>query len=336
MPLFHPLNSIDGNRILVVDDHEPNRLLVTTLLRSWGCRYTEAPDGETAYALLLNAAREGDSFRVAIIDMHMPRQDGAELEKILQETPEIRETKLVMMTTLERHGEASRLEQIGFFGYLTKPLRQSHYYDCLAMMMGEDATSSKTAAPQLVTRHTIAESHRHCHRILLAEDNAKNLLVAMKLIEKFGFRTDAVLNGKQVIASLKRLPYDPVLIGLPDAGMDGVEATRSIHAGDAGSHNNTGPIITITAHILKGDRELCIEAGMNDCLAKPVQPEDLISILYRWLPKKSSSASPSHANASDVSLPVDSHKPSSSYTGHASLAPEAVIFDKKGFLQRTV
>jgi CheY-like chemotaxis protein len=261
-----------------VDDQETNRLLVTTLLKSWGLRFAEAMDGEKALAALREAAHDGDPFRIALVDMLMPILDGAELGRRIKADPEIRETRLIMMTSLGQRGDAARLEEIGFSGYLTKPIRQSQLRECLELVMGRTASGAEKLG--LVTRHTIAELRKRRVRILLAEDNPTNQMLALKIMEKMGYRADAVANGREALEALRTTPYDLVLMDCQMPEMDGFEATRRLREREQGQGKRL-PIIAMTANAMKGDREICLEAGMDDYVPKPVHEEDLRAVLDR-------------------------------------------------------
>ncbi|MEI6564309.1 MAG: response regulator [bacterium] len=271
---------ITGARVLVVDDHDTNRLLVVTLLRSWGCRYTEAEDGVSALAQLREAVREGDPFNVALLDMHMPGMDGAELCNRIMDIPDLRNTRLIILTSLGERRDAARLMSLGLSGYLTKPLRQSELRDCLALaMVHSDRANGVTTKPPAY------DSRKRGARILLVEDNATNQLVALKILEKLGYRADAVANGQEALTALKALPYDLVLMDCQMPEMDGFEATRRIRHPHTLVLNPKVPVIAMTAFAMKGDRERCLTAGMNDYLSKPVNPAELAAALERWLEK---------------------------------------------------
>jgi PAS domain S-box-containing protein len=274
---------IAGLRVLVVDDHETNRLLVVTLLRSWGCSPVEAQDGKTALALLTDAARRGDPFQIALLDMHMPEMDGEDLGRRIKEDPEIRSTSLVLMSSIGKRGDAARMEKAGFAGYLTKPLRQAHLREVLSLVMGRESQGVHDAKQPIVTRHTVAESVRRKVRILLAEDNPVNQKVARSILEKLGYRVDVAVNGVEAIEALSHNPYDLVLMDCQMPKMDGFEATRHIRNTAPEVLNPDVPIIAMTANAMQGDRERCIESGMNDYIAKPVQPSALAEMVDRWL-----------------------------------------------------
>ena len=170
----------------------------------------------------------GDPYRVALQDMQMPDMDGEELARRIKAQPEFAETRLVMMTSMGQRGDAARFTELGFAGYLAKPLRQSQLRECLALVLGRQETPQAAAVPGLVTRHTVSEARKRRVRILLAEDNATNQLVALKILERLGYRADAVADGQEAIAALRNIPYDLVLMDCQMPEMDGFEATRQI------------------------------------------------------------------------------------------------------------
>jgi CheY-like chemotaxis protein len=285
--------------------------------------------------MLVQSARDGDPFQVMLIDNLMPDMDGAELGRRIKENAEIQNTRLVMMTSLGQRGDAARLEKIGFSGYLTKPLRQSQLHECLALVMGREGHPAGKAARALVTRHTVTESLKRRVRILLAEDNSTNQMVALKILEKLGYRADAVANGREAIDTLERIPYDLVLMDCQMPEMDGFEASRRIRSGESKVLNPGIPIIAMTAYAMKGDRERCLAAGMNDYLAKPIQTEEFAGTLERWLGKPLDEGDAAGISP-EASSPAKSVEASPAQTGNTSgAAPaEAVIFDRDGFLKR--
>jgi CheY-like chemotaxis protein/HPt (histidine-containing phosphotransfer) domain-containing protein len=290
---MEPQDDLPDTNILVVDDNAIARRVLVTLLRTWQCRYEEAPDGESALEKLRAAATRGNPFRIAILDMQMPEMNGETLGKIIKEDPILRETSLVMLTSMARRGDASRFETAGFSAYLTKPVRQSQLYECLRIALGRAASEGRTARESIITRHTVAEAGRRKIRILLAEDNIVNQKVALKMIEKLGYRADPVSNGLEAVNALRTVPYDLVLMDIQMPEMDGIEATRVIRK-DRSTQvlNRNIPIIAMTAHTMKGDREKCIEEGMNDYLSKPIQAKELAAALDRWIAEGGQSQRP--------------------------------------------
>ena len=283
-PATH-FTDLSGVKVLVVDSHETNLLLMRTLLKSWGLRYDEAADGEEALSKLRAAAHGSDPYAVVVLDPVMPGMNGEELGRRIKEAPDVSGTLLIMMTSLGQRGDAARLEQIGFSGYLSKPIRQSQFHECLELVLGRKVNKAEGSAEGLVTRHTITEAQKARIRILLADDNQTNQAVALSILKKIGYRADTVANGKEAVKALQGIPYDLVLMDCQMPEMDGYEASRRIRNPETGVINKDVPIIAMTANAMEGDREKCLNAGMNDYLAKPVQPRELSDMLIKWLGK---------------------------------------------------
>jgi CheY-like chemotaxis protein/HPt (histidine-containing phosphotransfer) domain-containing protein len=274
---------VRGARILVVDDHPTNRLVLRELLRSWGCRFEEAADGQQALASLHRAVTEGDPFRIALVDMQMPVMDGKTLGGKIKADPDLRDTLLVMLTSVGQRGDAHKFQQIGFSAYMTKPVKVSQLYDCLATVLGVASVGSEKAARPIITRHTLMEDKKRRVRILVAEDNVVNQKVAVRILEKLGYCADAVANGQETITALEKIGYDLVLMDVQMPEMNGFEATRIIRDPGSGVLRHDIPVVAMTAHVLKGDRERCLEAGMDDYASKPVTALALSEILDRHL-----------------------------------------------------
>ena len=188
-----------------------------------------------------------------------------------------------MFSSMGKRGDAARVEEIGFSAYLTKPIKHSQLFDCLCTVLGEAPTrSGKEEKRPLVTRHTLAEANKRKVRILLAEDNVVNQKFALHLIGKFGYRVDTVGNGFEAIQALEKLSYDLVLMDVQMPEMDGFEATRAIREKECETGKHI-PIIAMTAHAMKGDREECIEVGMDDYVSKPIQPQQLREVIEKQI-----------------------------------------------------
>ena len=238
--------------------------------------------------MLREAAETGDPFHLVILDQIMPEMDGEALGRAIKADPTLKDTVLVMLTSWGRRGDAARVKEIGFSAYLTKPVKHSQLFDCLVTVFGEGSGRAKEdKKPPLVTRHTLAEAKRRV-RILLVEDNIVNQKLAARLLEKMGYRSDAVGNGKEAVEALQMVPYDVVLMDVQMPEMDGYEATRMIRNPQSKVRNHDVPIIAMTANAMKGDRERCLEAGMDDYLSKPIQPQKLIEVLKTFLPAETS------------------------------------------------
>jgi hypothetical protein len=274
-----PEVDLSGCRVLVVDDNDTNRRLLTTLLASWGCHAAEA-NGGTAALQLLDAAVEADTpFEIALLDMNMPEQDGEALGRTMRDDARLTATRRVMLTSAALRGDAARMREAGFDAYLTKPLKEDHIRRCLAALRG----SPQQVALPIITRHTLDEAPRsRAARILLAEDNKVNQMLASTLLRKRGHQVTIVENGADALALLAREPFDLVLMDCQMPVMDGFEATRRLRAG-AGAFDARLPIIAMTANAMEGDRTACLAAGMDDYLAKPFSENALNAMVEQHL-----------------------------------------------------
>ncbi|MBI9076750.1 MAG: response regulator [Desulfatibacillum sp.] len=309
-----PMGNIQGQRILIVDDNATNRRLLAVLLETWGCRFDETPDAPAAQKRLREAAlKEKDPYAVVITDMQMPVMDGERLGRLIKEDPDLSPTALIMMTSIANRGDAARLSHIGFSAYLTKPIKQSVLFDCLQTVLGEEKPAQTAAAKPILTRHAIAESKKRRYRLLLVEDNTINRKVAMNILKNLGFRADEVVNGKEALRALEELPYDLVLMDCQMPEMDGYEATRQIRRQGSRVLNREIPIIAMTAHAMAGDREKCLNCGMDDYISKPVEPLILSQVVEKWL---------QNAVATVAAIQAFTAK------------PESAVFDRKGLISR--
>ncbi|RMH07824.1 MAG: PAS domain S-box protein [Nitrospirae bacterium] len=283
-------DDLEGIKVCLVDDNATNLSLLEQYTAAWKMRYVSTTSATEALELLVQAHLQDDPFQVAILDMEMPEMDGLELAKAIKADPRVASVSLILLTSLGYRGEARRAQEAGFAAYLTKPLKQQELYACLTQVLANASASDAPVQPgrveersrSLITRHTLSEAERQGEsRILLAEDNVVNQKVAVKVLEKLGYRVDVVATGREAVEAVMRSPYDAVLMDCMMPDMDGYEATRAIRrSGEAGVHL---PIIAMTANALHGDRETCLEAGMDDFLAKPVKHEELARVLDRWI-----------------------------------------------------
>ena len=277
-----PPADVRGSRILIVDDNATNREILLAQLNAWDIRTGEAEEGETALHLLHEAVEAEDPFQAAIIDMQMPGMDGETLGKHILFDPALKNTCLLMMTSLGMRGDARRAEDIGFAAYLTKPVKQSDLFDCISKVLADEVIKK---AHTIITRHSIREMHYSSARILVAEDNIVNQQVAIGILKNLGFAAEVVANGDEAVKALESIPFDLVLMDIQMPDMDGFEATRLIRDPESSVLNGKIPIIAMTAHALQGDRERCLEAGMDDYVSKPVDIQALSEVLKKWLPE---------------------------------------------------
>ena len=274
---------LSGVKVLIVDDNSINRLLMATLLRSWGCRLAEAEDGETALRVLKEAAWDHDPFQIALLDMQMPGMDGAELGQKIKEDDELSSTFLIMMTSLGWLGRVTHRGQDIFIAYLTKPVRQTQLREQLSKAVGHAAQAADERVEIAPVKMRKAAVPGRRSRILLVEDNMINQKVATAILTRLGYSVDAVANGREAIEALTNIPYDLVLMDCQMPEMDGYQATAVIRDATSSVQNHQVPVIAMTAHAMTGDREKCLQAGMDDYLAKPIQPAELSKVLDHWL-----------------------------------------------------
>ena len=272
-----------GARILCVDDNATNLSLLQSLLGSWNCEHEVAETPEVFIRKLREAARQGEPFEIAILDMCMPGMDGLELGRMVKNDPELSATTLVMMTSSAQRGDAALFEKAGFAAYLTKPVKQAHLRGCLATLLG----GRRQAAPRqpMLTRHTVAEAERKAFRVLLVEDNPVNQRLALVLLKRLGYEAQCANNGIEAISLLETEDFDLVLMDIQMPEMDGFEATQHIRDPFSSVKKHDIPIIAMTAHAMSEDRERCLEGGMDDYIAKPIDFTLLADALTRWYTK---------------------------------------------------
>lgn len=284
IPEIIPLSEdIQGKYILIVDDNKTNRFVVREQLKLWGCKYDEACDGIEALEKLTAAVRNNTPFGIAIIDMQMPEMDGRKLGEKIKNHPDINKTRLIMMSSMGERGDVKVLGEIGFDAYLTKPVKIAPLHACLVRVNNRKEKMLAPNSAGIITQYSLSEDERRKIRILLVEDNRINQKVALKMLSKIGYRADSATNGLEAITELKKTNYDLVLMDCQMPEMDGYEATKRIREFKSEVTDETVPIIAMTANAMKGDRDKCIQAGMDDYLTKPVKSKDLSNMLAKWL-----------------------------------------------------
>jgi PAS domain S-box-containing protein len=275
-------------RALIVDDNATNRKILSYQLNCWEMSYEEADSGGRALERLRSAVAQGAPYQLAILDLMMPEMDGFELAQAIKSDPTIAATQVVILSSHGQRGQEATTEEAGIAAYLTKPVRQSQLFDCLTQVMSQSGTthrpesvSSKTPLKVRSKPPVIEQPMLSNKLILLAEDNLINQKIAVRLLQKLGYRVDAVANGREVLEALGRIAYDLVLMDCQMPKMDGYEATAEIRRRE-GTIRHT-PIVAITANALESDRAKCIAAGMDDYISKPFRKEGLAAVLERFL-----------------------------------------------------
>jgi PAS domain S-box-containing protein len=263
--------SLRGKRVLAVDDNATNRRILASNLEAWGMhvRVTDSPREALGWV------RAGERFDLGILDMHMPEMDGVALARAIRETAPAATLPLVLFTSLGRR--EARAEEAGFTAYLNKPIKPSQLFDALMSILGDQPVH----VPQRGTVRSEMDpdmARRHPLRILLAEDNVVNQKVATRLLAQMGYRADVAANGLEAVAAVERQPYDVVLMDVQMPELDGFEASREINRRWPADRPR---IVAMTANAMEGDRELCVAAGMDDYVAKPIRVEELVAALGR-------------------------------------------------------
>jgi len=261
-----------GKRVLIVDDNATNRRILALQTQAWGMSHEQTGSPSEA----LEWIRTGRAFDVAILDMNMPDMDGLALAAAIQEFREPGSLPLVLFTSLGRR--ESGMDELQFAAYLSKPIKPSQLFDALiGIFVGRSPAQTPAAAGKQRMDPEMAD--RHPLRILLAEDNVVNQKLALRLLQGMGYRADVAANGLEAIESIARQPYDVVLMDVQMPEMDGLEASRQINR--RWGIQERPRIVAMTANAMQGDRELCLAAGMDDYLTKPIRLNDLVAALYR-------------------------------------------------------
>jgi len=285
---------LQGVGVLVVDDNSTNRQILNELLSHWGMKPTLAENGKRGMEILEKNDGGGAAFPLILLDSHMPDMDGFTFAKRIKGDSRFQGAIIMMLTSGGQRGDASRCRELRISAYLVKPIQQAELLDAILTVLGHKP-ESPDQRPPLVTRHSLREERRHL-RILLAEDNPVNQMVAVRLLEKLGHTVMVVANGRDAVLMTEEQEFALVMMDVQMPEMDGFEATRLIREREAATQKHL-PIIAMTAHAMKGDRERCLAAGMDGYIAKPIRPAELLAGIERFArrpeppPRKSPSPS---------------------------------------------
>jgi PAS domain S-box-containing protein len=273
------LNVLQGQRALLVDDNATNLKILAAQLRRWKIDCVCVDSAQEALVALRTAPK---AFEVALLDHHMPDCDGAELGRRINADPELNSTRLVLLTSGGDHSHRERFAALGFAGYLIKPVSEGDLIDALSAVLAVDAGGWQTRTYPIITEPYLRE-HRGAEqsRILVAEDDEVNRRVAVRFLVKFGYRVDAVANGREAVEAWRQGGYDLILMDCQMPELDGYAATREIRGLESpGSHI---PIIALTANAMQGAETLCQKAGMDAYISKPVDRDQLKACLHGFL-----------------------------------------------------
>src|SRR5258707_1508195 len=317
-----------GGRILIVDDNATNQRVLSAQLVHAGYSVTTVSSGIAALDELQNATAMDHPFDMVITDFQMPDMDGAMLGERIIEMRELADTRLVMLTSLDRHGDTPRLAALGFAAYLTKPVRVRELIDAVARVMSGSPRQWQMDTQPMITLNMLSQPPARrgfAGHVLLVEDNFVNQKVAVRFLERLGCTVEVASNGAEGVAACRQGQFDIVLMALQMPVMDGMTATRTIRESETLSHT---PIIALTANAMTGDRELCEAAGMDGYLTKPIEVERLRNILAKFGLEKADGAIAVSVAADvpnqELTAPVDLHEFQSVTQGDQSFAQELV------------
>ena len=292
-----PLAALGGRRMLIVDDNQTNRRILREMLAAEGIQVDEASTAADGLAALRGAAGRKARYDLAILDVQMPDMDGFQLAASVRQEKAIAKTNLLMLTSAGQRGDGERCRELGIRGYLTKPMSRADLLEALGTVL---AGSEDAGTPEVVTRHTIAESRRSL-KVLLAEDNPVNQQVAVAMLVKRGHEVHVSSNGREAVDAVRQRDYDVVLMDIQMPEMDGFEATQAIRAMAKGKQL---PIIGLTAHALSGERERCLARGMSEYLAKPFKAHELFALVEGSV-EGGAKVAPREPEAATATPPVD-------------------------------
>jgi len=279
-----PAELLIGVKVLVVDDNRTNRRILEGMLARWQMKPTSVEGGRLALERLAAAREAGEPFSLILTDMHMPDMDGFALVEEIRRRPELATATIMMLTSAGHRGDAAHCQELGVAAYLLKPIRQSELREAVARVLG--AREQDGAVP-LITRFSLHDGREPGAflRVLLAEDNLINQRLAVRLLEKRGHQVAVAATGLEALQALEKESFDLVLMDVQMPEMDGFEATETIRRKEklTGHHQ---PVVALTAHAMKGDREKCLARGMDGYLTKPIRPQELDQLLETYMARR--------------------------------------------------
>ena len=325
-PRVRPEVDFNDLPVLIVDDNQTNRNILQRMTSKWGMHPTLAESGPDALKVIKKAARNKEPIPLLLIDACMPKMDGFSLAEEIRKLPHMKAVTILMLSSAEQKGKADKYRDFGISSFQLKPIKQSELYNAIVDSLyeagfsdlQEDLKAVKIRKKENAPEKSGTKLSREFN-ILLAEDNAINRKLAISLITKQGCKVTAVNDGKQAVDAFKKERFDLILMDVQMPQMDGIEATRTIREleFEKGSHI---PIIAMTAHAMKGDKERCLEAGMDDYISKPIKPDELYQVINRQAIDKNKEQS----DMPDLTIPIDMQKALESVDGDRDLMLELV------------
>jgi two-component system, sensor histidine kinase and response regulator len=283
--------------VLIVDDNATNCRILREMLGNWGMRPTTAESVREALPLLRGAHQAGEPYAMVLTDANMPDVDGFTLAKQIKDDPMLGSTIIMMLTSGDRHGDVTRCEELGLAAYLLKPIKQSELFDAIVLALGvaevEDDSSSKATAEEVAQLRPL--------RVLLAEDSLVNQRLAVGLLEKYGHTVVVACHGREAVATLQSQSFDVILMDVQMPEMDGFEATVAVRDQEKRTGHHI-PIVAMTAHAMKGDRERCLAAGMDGYVSKPIRAAQLLQVIESVLAPHEETTATSDSPPTDKSV----------------------------------
>jgi len=259
--------------ILVVDDNASNRRILKEVLTNWRMKPTLASSGAEALNAL-EMTKSKNSFAVVLLDVHMPEMDGFAVAEQIKNSHEQQGIKVILLTSASRPSDVARRRELGISDYLSKPIKQSELFDAIVTAMAEHGRKTE----RYESTSALIQASERSLRVLLAEDNPVNQTLAMRILERLGHKAQVANNGKEALERAQEEEFDVILMDVQMPEMDGLEATMAIREAEAGSRKHV-PIVAMTAHAMKGDREKCLDAGMDGYLSKPIRVDELKKVM---------------------------------------------------------
>jgi CheY-like chemotaxis protein len=278
------IEELIGVSALIVDDISINREIFTKMLKRWGMVPQSVSRGRIAIDTLKQAVKDKNPFQVVLMDIQMPEMSGFETIERIRSDDEICQTEIIVLTSGGLKGDGKRCRDMGVVAYLKKPIPSAQLLEAILMVKGNELREKKEK--KLITRFSLEENRKKLN-ILVAEDNLINQKLILRVLEKKGFIVDIANNGRECVQKWGENTYDIILMDIQMPEMDGIEATEQIRKLEDDSSNSTIPIIALTAHAMKGDRERFLEAGMNNYISKPIKQAELMGAIEKLIYKNS-------------------------------------------------
>ena len=278
---------ITDKRVLLVEDKKISRFILSEYLKHWGCEPILSVNGQEALSILTGSSSPEGRIDLIITDLNLPLMDGFEFSREVRKNVSYNGIPILLLTSLGRIGDGKKCRSIGINGYLTQPVKLDELHNMVRSLLGLPEPGETKSSSDLVTRRLMNEVRRKSIQILLVEDYPTNQKVATKYLSTAGYEVDLAEDGQKGVAAYKLKEYDLVLMDVQMPVMDGYEATKEIRAHEMkvdahGSSHNPTPIIAMTANAMQGDREQCLEIGMNDYISKPMKRDELLAMVEKW------------------------------------------------------